>query len=304
MPTQKQYDVTLQNVRQIDCKIAVLNYDYTLLDEISGLTKSIQLNVNADSDIRRTADVVINLKDDISKNQNHAFYWTAGNIYWFDKFIQIYTAIKDIRSGEDVWVNQGIYCINAPSISYDAVSNELSFQAVDLVSKMTGMRDGQMQGTTTSIPADSSIKNAIETILLEQGFNNYILYDPPQTRTVNDVNIDAGGTAWDLLTQLRDINSNWEMFFDVDGVFHFQEIPNGKVITSETSNILITDLITNTNQPIVTNNNVTLEIETDTEVEYGYGEPTPLVDEVIWEKALISASYDTNFEDVKNYVEV
>ena len=61
MPTQKQYDVTLQNVRQIDCKIAVLNYDYTLLDEISGLTKSIQLNVNADSDIRRTADVVINL---------------------------------------------------------------------------------------------------------------------------------------------------------------------------------------------------------------------------------------------------
>jgi len=304
MPTQKQYDVTLQNVRQIDCKIAVLNYDYTLLDEISGLTKSIQLNVNADSDIRRTADVVINLKDDISKNQNHAFYWTAGNIYWFDKFIQIYTAIKDIRSGEDVWVNQGIYCINAPSISYDAASNELSFQAVDLVSKMTGMRDGQMQGTTTSIPADSSIKNAIETILLEQGFNNYILYDPPQTRTVDDVNIDAGGTAWDLLTQLRDINSNWEMFFDVDGVFHFQEIPSGKVITSETSNILITDLITNTNQPIVTNSNVTLEIETDTEVEYGYGEPTPLVDEVIWEKALISASYDTNFEDVKNYVEV
>ena len=48
------------------------------------------------------------------------------------------------------------------------------------------------------------------------------------------------------------------MFFDVDGVFHFQEIPSGKVITSETSNVLITDLITNTNQPIVTNSNVAL----------------------------------------------
>ena len=66
MPTQKQYDVTLQNVRQIDCKIAVLNYDYTLIDEISGLTTSISLDVNADSDIRRTANVAINLKDDIT----------------------------------------------------------------------------------------------------------------------------------------------------------------------------------------------------------------------------------------------
>ena len=89
MPTQKQYDVTLQPIRQIDCKIAVLDYDYTLLDEISGITTHISLNVTADSDIRRTADVSINLKDDISQNQNHAFYWTAGNAYWFNKYIQI-----------------------------------------------------------------------------------------------------------------------------------------------------------------------------------------------------------------------
>ena len=304
MPTQKQYDVTLQPIRQIDCKIAVLDYDYTLIDEISGITTSIQLNIDADSDIRRTADVNINLKDDISQNQNHAFYWVAGNAYWFDKYIQIFTSIKDVRTDEDVWVNQGIYCINAPSISYDAASNDLSFQAVDLVAKMTGMRDGQLQGSSTTIPADVSIKNAIETILLEQGFTNYILLDPPQERTVEEINIDAGGTAWDLLSQLRDINSNWEMFFDVDGVFHFQQIPNGKVITDESSSIIEDVLVTNSNQNIVTNNNVDIGILTETEVEYTYGEPLPLVDSTIWDKALISASYDTNFEDVKNYVEV
>ena len=198
MPTQKQYDVTLQPVRQIDCKIAVLDYDYALIDEISGVTTNIQLNVNADSDIRRTANISINLKDDIAQNQNHAFYWTAGNVYWFDKFIQIYTSIKDIRTEEDVWVNQGIYCINAPSIDYDATSNELSFQAVDLVAKMTGMRNGQMQGSATTVPADVLINSVIEDILLEQGFTKYILYDPPQARTVEDINIDADGTVWDL----------------------------------------------------------------------------------------------------------
>lgn len=278
MPTQKQYNTTLQRVRQIDCKIAVLDKDYTLIDEISGQTTSISINISADSDIRRTADINMNLKDDVSKAQNSMYYWTAGNIYWFDKYVQIYTSIKDISDGEFVWVNQGIYCINTPSINYDAISNTLSFQAVDLVAKMTGMRNGQIQGSTTTIAADMSINNAIETILLEQGFSNYILYEPPQTRTVEEINIDAGGTAWDLLTQLRDINSNWEMFFDVDGVFHFQQIPSGKVIVGETT-------------------------EDDT-TEYIYGEPTPLVDDDIWDKVLISASYETNFEDVKNYIEV
>ena len=304
MPTQKQYDVTLQRIRQIDCKIAVLDYDYTLLDEISGITTHISLSVDAESDIRRTANISINLKDDISQNQNHAFYWTAGNVYWFNKYIQIYTSIKDVRTGEDVWVNQGIYCINAPSISYDAITNELSFQAVDLVSKMTGMRNGQLQGSITSVPSESVIKNVIETILLEQGFYNYILYDPPQRTTIEDINIDSGGTAWDLLIQLRDINSNWEMFFDVDGVFHFQEIPNGKVITSESTATYSDLLVTNADENIVTNNNQDVLVFTTEPITYEYGEPIPLVDDVIWDKTLISASYDTNFEDVKNYVEV
>ena len=304
MPTQKQYDTTLQRVRQIDCKIAVLDYDYTLLDEISGITTSIRLNVNADSDIRRTADISINLKDDISKNQNHAFYWTAGNSYWFNKYVQIYTSIKDIISGEDVWVNQGIYYVNAPSITYDAISNLLSFQAVDLVAKMTDMRNGQLEGMTYTVPVESSIKGAIEAILLEQGFTNYILYDPPQETTPEDVNIGADDSAWDLLTQLRDINSNWEMFFDVDGVFHFQQIPSGKVIIAE-SDAMYTDLlVTNESVNIQVSSGQDIEVLTEEQSSQEYGEPTPLVDDVIWDKALISATYDTDFDLVKNYIEV
>ena len=66
MPTQKQYDVTLQKIRDIDCKIAVLDFDYALLDELSGITTSISMSVDADSDIRRTADISIVLKDDLS----------------------------------------------------------------------------------------------------------------------------------------------------------------------------------------------------------------------------------------------
>ena len=272
MPNQKQFDTTLQSIRNIDCKLFVLDYDYTILDEISGKTESISLSVNAESDIRRTANINIALKDDSRQTNSNIFYWQVGNPYWFDKYIQIYVAIQDVQTQEYVWVNEGIYMVNSPTISYDATSNSLSFEAVDLMSKMTGLRNGQLEGMTYTIPVGSTITGAIKTLLIEQGFDKYIVFDPPYNYVPQEINIDIGGTAYDLLCQLRDINSNWEMFFDVDGVFHFQQIPSGKVI---------------------------IDPESGEE-----GEPTPVVDQTVWDKLNVSYNLDTNFEDVKNYVEV
>ena len=272
MPNQKQFDTTLQSIRNIDCKLFVLDYDYTILDEISGKTESVSLSVDAESDIRRTANINIALKDDSRQTNSNIFYWQVGNPYWFDKYIQIYVAIQDVQTQEYVWVNEGIYMVNSPTISYDATSNSLSFEAVDLMSKMTGLRNGQLEGMTYTIPVGSTITGAIKTLLIEQGFDNYIVFDPPYNYVPQEINIDVGGTAYDLLCQLRDINSNWEMFFDVDGVFHFQQIPSGKVI---------------------------IDPESGEE-----GEPTPVVDQTVWDKLNVSYNLDTNFEDVKNYVEV
>lgn len=272
MPNQKQFDTTLQSIRNIDCKLFVLDYDYTILDEISGKTESISLSVNAESDIRRTANINIALKDDSRQTNSNIFYWQVGNPYWFDKYIQIYVAIQDVQTQEYVWVNEGIYMVNSPTISYDATSNSLSFEAVDLMSKMTGLRNGQLEGMTYTIPVGSTITGAIKTLLIEQGFDKYIVFDPPYNYVPQEINIDVGGTAYDLLCQLRDINSNWEMFFDVDGVFHFQQIPSGKVIVDPESG--------------------------------EEGEPTPVVDQTVWDKLNVSYNLDTNFEDVKNYVEV
>ena len=272
MPNQKQFDTTLQSIRNIDCKLFVLDYDYTVLDEISGKTESVSLSVDAESDIRRTANINIALKDDSRQTNSNIFYWQVGNPYWFDKYIQIYVAIQDVQSQEFVWVNEGIYMVNSPTISYDATTNNLSFEAVDLMSKMTGLRNGQLEGMTYTIPVGSTITGALKTLLVEQGFDKYIIFDPPYNYVPQEIKVDIGGTAYDLLCQLRDINPNWEMFFDVDGVFHFQKIPSGKVIVDPESG--------------------------------EEGEPTPVVDQTMWDKLNVSYNLDTNFEDVKNYVEV
>lgn len=272
MPNQKQFDTTLQSIRNIDCKLFVLDYDYTILDEISGKTESVSLSVNAESDIRRTANINIVLKDDSRQTNSNIFYWQVGNPYWFDKYIQIYVAIQDVNTQEYVWVNEGIYMVNSPTISYDATTNNLSFEAVDLMSKMTGLRNGQLEGMTYTIPAGSTITGALKTLLVEQGFDKYIIFTPPYDYVPQEIKIDIGGTTYDLLRELRDINSNWEMFFDVDGVFHFQQIPSGKVIVDPESG--------------------------------EEGEPTPVIDQTMWDKLNVSYNLDTSFEDVKNYVEV
>lgn len=277
-PTQAQYDTTFQTYRNMDIQINVMDFDFNLLDEISGLATSVSINIDSDSDIRRTANINMIVRSDYTRTgsygaslQSHDMYWQAGNLYWFDKYIQIYIGIEDFHTQEQVWVNQGIYLLNAPSIQYDATTNELSFEAVDLMSKMTGMRNGYLEGVEYVVPADSVITNAIENALIEAGFKKYILEEPPTPTVPYDIRIDIGSTVYDLISELRDINANWEVFFDEDGVFHFQQIPSGNIHNPNTGN---DEML----------------------------EPVLHTDEI--NRLLLNYSLDTDFEEVKNYIEV
>ena len=266
MVTQSQLNTIKQPYRNINIKIEVLDYSYYVLDEISGIATSAIFSINADSDIRRTCNIDMVLNDRYSKNKLATeIYWNSGNPFWFDKYLKISIGIDEIGTGETIWNNQGIYLINQPSLLYDAENNSLSFEGVDLMAKLTGLRDGNLEGMGYSIPVGTKIYNAMVTILSEQNFNQYIIMNPPQSTTPYEIRVDAGGTSYDLLSELRDINPNWEMFFDVDGVFYFQEIASNA----------------GTKDDVV-----------------------PFVDAETFKLLDSSAHLDTSFEDVKNYVEV
>lgn len=266
MATQSQYNTIIQPYRNISIKLEVLDFDYYILDEISGVATSANFSIDADSDIRRTCNINMILKDDYSLDPLvKSIYWQSGNPFWFDKYLRINIGIDDIATGETVWNNQGIYLINEPSLTYNATTNELSFEGLDLMADLTGMRNGNLDGVGHEIPVGTNIVSAIKDILLEQNFTEYILNTPPQATTPYEIKSNAGGTSYDLLSQLRDINSDWEMFFDVNGVFYFQPIAN---------NVTSADNV------------------------------TPFVDADTFKLLHSSAVLDTSFEDVKNYVEV
>ena len=261
--TASQYRVVNQKIRNKYIKINLLNFNYVVVDTLEGNAIEGTININGSSDIRRTCNISLVLTDS-------SFNVEVGGKIWLDKYIQIYVGIEDMTTSEISWTNMGIFLINKPTYNYDSSTKKMSFEGIDLMAKMTGLRNGYIKGINnegfTLIPAGSNVKNAIIAVLQECGFNSYyvseclnvdgVIQDVPY-----DMKFNQGSTWYNVLTALRDILPSYQIFFDVDGVFRYEPIP------------------------------------------YSNSDPI-MIGEEIWENNVISENVEIDFESVKNVVEV
>ena len=257
--TQNDYNIVKQRINERYIKINILDFQYRTVDEISGNMLSCSINCDADSDLRRSCSVSLVVRD-------NSFDIQSGGKIWLDKYIQVYIGLKNIYTQEIQWYNQGIYLIDAPTWRYDATNNTLSFSGLDLMSKLTGARNGQLQGIPTVIKQGESVREAIIATLALGGFTRYIVSEcANRDGTIQavpyDIEIDQGGFVYDILSALRDILPQYQIYFDINGVFHYDLIPSGD------------------------------------------DEPVMLTDDV-WDSILVSESINTDFTSVKNLVEV
>lgn len=252
--TNQDYENISQSVRNQRIKIDLLNFEFQTVDSLEGNAISGSITIDSDADIRRTATITLVVTDS-------SFEVNPGGKVWMDKYVQIYAGIDNIQSGETIWTNMGIYIIDNPTRMYDSSTNTLTFQAVDLMAKMTGLRNGYIVGVPTIIPQGSSIRDSMISVVTQLGgFSKYIIEDNPQS-VPYDIQVERAATVYDLLVELRDIVPGYEIFFDVNGVFHYQQIPNGS------------------------------------------GDPV-LVDNTVWDNVITSIETQTDFDNVKNYIEV
>lgn len=126
------------------------------------------------------------------------------------------------------------------------------------MSKLTGARNGQLPGMTTVIKQGENVRQAIIATLALGGFTKYIVEECKVNNAIQpvpyDIQIDQGGYVFDILSKLRDIMPKYQMYFDVDGVFHYEPIPSG-----EDEPVLITDDIWNS---VVTGETVSTDFTT------------------------------------------
>ena len=255
----EDYNVLKQQYIKKYIRLELLDFQYNIVDELSGNMIKCSINVDSNSDLRRSCDlgfVVTTSTFDIK----------AGSKLWLDKFVRPYVGYENMRTGEIQWYNQGIYLVNNPQWSYNASTNEISMQALDLMSKLTGLRNGNLEGIPTVIAKDENVREAIIKTIELGGFTKYICEecktnDGTIVPVPYDIEIDVGGTIYDILTGLRDIMPNYQIYFDINGVFHYEPIP------------------------------------------LAYDDPV-LIDDDLFNNVLISENINTDFESVKNYVEV
>lgn len=221
-PTQTDYDLIQLKSRNSRVKIEVLNFDFQTISSLEERAVSGNISVDATADIRRTCNISL-----IAKDLQKTMISSTGEI-WIDKYIKVYQGIDDPRNNDTtVWWNMGIFLINNPNTVYNATSNTITFEGLDLMAKLTGRRNGQLPAIATLVPAGSNIADVVKkTIVQLGGFKKYIIQDDG-LEVPYDIKLDTGATIYDLLAELRDLYPNWEMFFDVDGVFHWQKIPQG-----------------------------------------------------------------------------
>ena len=256
---QDDYNILSQQIITKYIKLEILNFQYNVVDEISGNLTAMSVNIDSESDLGRSCNLTFVVTD-------ASFDVKAGNKIWLDKFCRPWVGYENIYTGKIQWYNQGIYLINAPSWRYNATTHELSLSGLDLASKLTGLRNGELEGIPTKIPAGSSVREAMIAAIELAGFTKYTIseckdVDGNIIAVPNDIEIAQGGTVWNIVTQLRDILPRYETFFDVDGVFIYQPIPTGS------------------------------------------GDPV-IIDDTIWPNLLIDESINNDFESVKNYIEV
>ena len=245
IPSQTDYDLSQLKVRNQRIKVDLLNFNFQTVNSLEGKVTDGSISIDATSDIRRTCNITLV----VEKSENMI---APGGQVWLDKFIKVYVGTDNPRNGnETVWNNMGLFLINNPESVYNATTNTITFEGLDLMAKLTGRRNGQLPAVTTVVPAESKVADVVkQTITQLGGFDKYIIQDAGY-EIPYDIKKDMGSTIYDLLVEIRDLYSDWEMFFDVDGVFHWQQIPNGinepvvldfnqlkqKVIISETVDV-------------------------------------------------------------------
>lgn len=263
--SQDNYNVIKQTIRNTSIKIDILNFDFQVVDSIEGTITSGNITIDANADVRRTCDITVVIKPD-------TFPLDVGGQIWIDKYIQIYYGTEQNSTGNILWVNMGIYIINNPNHVYDATNNTITFSGLDLMAKLTGLRNGYLEQMPGIINAGEELRGIFIDLLNQAGFTKYIIEDTGKL-TEYDINVDVGESLYDVFNELLEMYPNYEMFFDVNGVFNYKRIYN----TASDPIVIDNDLLDKTTIKI--NNDIDFEnvknaIEIwGAEIDPSYGNP-------------------------------
>lgn len=215
--TQTDIDILKGGIYNIKFKLELLSNLYLVEKTLEGTAKSISGNCVSDSDVRRTCTIVINV-------ENTDFIDDDFEIAWLDKLLAPYIGVE--HNGTFTYYKLGTFALNTDTSTFDASTNELTLNLLDLMCTGTSARGNQI-GTDVIIPVDSNVRNSIISVVSR--FMPFKLYDVCEFEDTvpYDLEFSAGVYPYDILDQLMSLYPYYEMYYDVDGIFTVKQVPTG-----------------------------------------------------------------------------
>lgn len=236
-----------QNDLNYKIRISVLSPSKNIIGTLTGISEIGSFNIDSNSDIRRTTNVVVKL-DDFYTDVEQKIETYLNLDFKFE------VGILNARTNEYKYYQMGTFCMTNTNTSYDATTNSLSLDLSDGFAKLDGTRNGQIGGTPIIvIPVEYNGKqNTLKTAMIEviksetnikdyiiedigeyygmsQNNSNYLEYrklNPKWNVIPYDLEYGAGDTVSTLLTTIRDLYPNCQVYYDIYNNFCYDMIPS------------------------------------------------------------------------------
>ena len=121
--TEQEYRVHFQAVQNKKIKLLILDNNDIAIDEIEGYAIDGNVDVDANSSIRRTCDIKMVL--------NSKLFPSISSPIWLNKRFKLLIGIKDILTDEYIFFNWGIYSISNPTVDIQISENTINIRGYD-----------------------------------------------------------------------------------------------------------------------------------------------------------------------------
>lgn len=151
MITQEDLTLVLQRSceQKIKLRVEVLDDNQKIVGIIEGIVSG-SMSINGESDVRRTANFVVQptYTEHITLNE--------GSLLWLNKNIRLFVGLYNTRTRQYKYYTLGYYVYTDISGTYDAATNSLTINCADYMKKIDGTKNGQLGALMISYPVEAT----------------------------------------------------------------------------------------------------------------------------------------------------
>lgn len=214
---QRNIDLLRSHNKRVNLKVTLLDENYMEVQSLTGKIKALSFESTYDSDIRRTSTITLSVpaKEQIALDFEKT---------WNNRMVALSCGLFSTETNNYVWYGLGNMLMVSGDTIFDATTQEVKLNLVDLMAALTPERGSQI-GTPILIEEGSNIRNVLIAIITEFApFKLYDITEFPDTIPY-DITGDIGDYPIDLLNKVLELFPTYEKFYNTSGRFIVQEIP-------------------------------------------------------------------------------